>query len=364
MGISRHTLTIAVAPMMERTDRHCRYLLRLISPETRLYTEMITAAALVRGGRVQLLEFHPGEHPVALQLGGSDPSELARAAALGAAEGYDEINLNVGCPSDRVQAGRFGAALMAEPERVAACLGAMMEAVDVPLTVKTRTGIDDLESYGFLRGFVGAVADAGCRTVIVHARKAVLSGLSPKQNRQVPPLDYGRVYRLKSGLSGAAGDPQRRAGLGGEGPGPVRPRGRGHAGAARLRQSLGPGRTRRQARPPPRRPQPGGHPGRLPAVRGRRGQARHAAQGHDPALGGAFRGPPGRPGMAAVLERTSARRSRSRIVAAPRRKVGHNPGGRRGLETGVIRVARADRAAHAASICDHACQWAGGDRTV
>ncbi len=198
MEISGNVLTIAVAPMMERTDRHCRYLLRLISPETRLYTEMITAAALVQGGRLHLLEFHPGEHPVALQLGGSDPGELAQAAALGAAEGYDEINLNVGCPSDRVQSGRFGAALMAEPERVAACLRAMMEAVDVPVTVKTRTGIDDLDSYEFLHAFVGAVADAGCRTVIIHARKAILRGLSPKQNRQIPPLDYGRVYRLKS----------------------------------------------------------------------------------------------------------------------------------------------------------------------
>ena len=190
--------TIAVAPMMERTDRHCRYLLRLISPRTRLYTEMITAAALVQGGRLHLLEFHPSEHPVALQLGGSDPGELGRAAALGAAAGYDEINLNVGCPSSRVQSGRFGAALMAEPRRVADCLRAMLEAVDLPVTVKTRTGIDDLDSYEFLHGFVGAVADAGCRTVVIHARKAILSGLSPKQNRQVPPLDYDRVYRLKS----------------------------------------------------------------------------------------------------------------------------------------------------------------------
>ena len=189
---------IAVAPMMERTDRHCRYLLRMISPETRLYTEMITAAALVHGDRMHLLEFHPSEHPVALQLGGSDPGDLARAAALGAAAGYDEINLNVGCPSDRVQSGHFGAALMAEPQRVAHCLRAMMDAVDVPVTVKTRTGIDDLDSYEFLHGFVGAVADVGCREVIIHARKAILSGLSPKQNRQVPPLDYERVYRLKS----------------------------------------------------------------------------------------------------------------------------------------------------------------------
>ncbi len=198
MNVATNDSTIAVAPMMERTDRHCRYLLRLISPTSRLYTEMITAAALVQGGRLQLLDYHPSEHPVALQLGGSDPRELARAAALGAAVGYDEINLNVGCPSDRVQSGRFGAALMAEPDKVATCLAAMMAAVEVPVTVKTRTGIDDLDSYEFLHGFVGAVAEAGCRTVTIHARKAILSGLSPKQNRQVPPLDYDRVYAIKS----------------------------------------------------------------------------------------------------------------------------------------------------------------------
>ncbi len=198
INTANRAFEISVAPMMDRTDRHCRYLLRLISPQTRLYTEMITAAALVRGGRTQLLEFHPSEHPVALQLGGSDPGELARAAALGASEGFDEINLNVGCPSDRVQSGHFGAALMAESGRVADCLRAMMDSVDIPVTVKTRTGIDDMDSYDFLHGFVGAVADAGCRTVIIHARKAILSGLSPKQNRQVPPLDYERAYRLKS----------------------------------------------------------------------------------------------------------------------------------------------------------------------
>ncbi len=189
---------IAVAPMMERTDRHCRYLLRLISANCQLYTEMITASALVQGGRLDLLEFHPDEHPVALQLGGSDPGELARAAALGAAAGYDEINLNVGCPSDRVQSGRFGAALMAEPERVARCLGAMMDAVDVPVTVKTRTGIDDQDSYEFLHRFVCTVAETGCPRVVIHARKAILNGLSPKENRQVPPLDYTRAYRLKA----------------------------------------------------------------------------------------------------------------------------------------------------------------------
>ena len=198
MKNATHYPTIAVAPMMERTDRHCRFLLRQISPESRLYTEMITSAALVQGGRLDLLEFHPSERPVALQLGGNDPAELARAARLGADAGYDEINLNVGCPSDRVRSGRFGAALMAEPRRVARCLRAMMDTVKVPVTVKTRTGIDDQASYGFLHGFVDAVAEVGCGTVIVHARKAILSGLSPKENRNVPPLDYGRVYRLKS----------------------------------------------------------------------------------------------------------------------------------------------------------------------
>ena len=189
---------LSVAPMMERTDRHCRYLLRLFSPNSWLYTEMITAAALVDGGRVHLLAFHPDEHPVALQLGGSEPDRLARAARLGEQAGYDEINLNVGCPSDRVQSGRFGAALMGEPEQVAACVRAMRRSVSVPVTVKTRLGIDHLDTYAFLRRFVDAVSDAGCRTVVVHARKALLSGLTPKQNRQIPPLNYERVHRLKS----------------------------------------------------------------------------------------------------------------------------------------------------------------------
>ena len=189
---------LSVAPMMERTDRHCRYLLRLFSPNSWLYTEMITAAALVDGGRAHLLAFHPDEHPVALQLGGSEPQRLARAARLGEQAGYDEINLNVGCPSDRVQSGRFGAALMGEPGQVAACVKAMRRSVDVPVTVKTRLGIDHLDTYAFLRRFVDAVSDAGCRTVVVHARKALLSGLTPKQNRQIPPLNYERVHRLKS----------------------------------------------------------------------------------------------------------------------------------------------------------------------
>jgi tRNA-dihydrouridine synthase A len=188
---------LSVAPMMERTDRHCRYLLRLISPNSWLYTEMITASALVDGGRLRLLKFHPSECPVALQLGGSDSDKLAQAAYLGAKAGYDEINLNVGCPSSRVQSGRFGASLMAEPATVIACIKAMTQVVDIPVTVKTRLGIDDLDSYEFLHNFIGIVSDAGCRTVIIHARKALLAGLSPKQNRQIPPLNYQRVYRLK-----------------------------------------------------------------------------------------------------------------------------------------------------------------------
>jgi len=188
---------LSVAPMMERTDRHCRYFLRLVAPNAFLYTEMVTAAALRHGDRDRLLAFDPSEHPVALQLGGSDPHELAAAARAGAAAGYDEIDLNVGCPSDRVQAGCFGAALMREPERVAACVAAMREAVDVPVTVKTRLGVDHDDSYEFLCRFVETVARAGCETFIVHARKAWLKGLSPKQNRDVPPLDYARVRRLK-----------------------------------------------------------------------------------------------------------------------------------------------------------------------
>src|SRR5262245_41271915 len=188
---------LSVAPMMDRTDRHLRYLLRLLAPHARLYTEMITARALLRGDRERLLRFDAAEHPVALQLGGGDPRELAEAARLGAAAGYDEINLNVGCPSDRVQAGCFGAALMLERARVAECVRAMRAEVAVPVTVKTRLGVDEHDSYEFVRDFVGAVAAAGCTTFIVHARKAWLSGLSPKENREIPPLDYPRVYRLK-----------------------------------------------------------------------------------------------------------------------------------------------------------------------
>jgi tRNA-dihydrouridine synthase A len=188
---------LSVAPMMDYTDRHARYLLRLISRHTLLYTEMVTAAAVVHGDTVRLLAFDAAEHPVALQLGGADPGEMAQAARIGATFGYDEINLNIGCPSDRVQSGRFGACLMAEPDTVAECVRAMRAETGVPVTVKTRIGIDHQDSYEALRAFVGTVAAAGCETFVVHARKAWLQGLSPKQNREIPPLDYPRVHRLK-----------------------------------------------------------------------------------------------------------------------------------------------------------------------
>jgi tRNA-dihydrouridine synthase A len=195
MAMNTHRLCIA--PMMDRTDRHFRYLARLLAPRARLYTEMLTARALTHGNAERLLEFDAAEHPVALQLGGAQPRELAAAARLGAERGYDEINLNVGCPSDRVQAGCFGAALMLQPALVADCVRAMREAVSVPVTVKTRLGVDEQDSYEFVRRFVEHVAAAGCGTLVVHARKAWLNGLSPKENREIPPLDYARVYRLK-----------------------------------------------------------------------------------------------------------------------------------------------------------------------
>jgi tRNA-dihydrouridine synthase A len=197
MTILTASRRLCVAPMMERTDRHCRYLLRQLAPDAWLYTEMITAAALLRGDAERLLAFDAAEHPVALQLGGSEPEQLAAAAELGAQAGYDEININVGCPSPRVQSGAFGVALMREPQRVADCVRAMSEAVAVPVTVKTRIGVDTDDDYGFLRTFVDAVVAAGCRTLVVHARKAWLHGLSPKENRNVPPLNYPRVYQLK-----------------------------------------------------------------------------------------------------------------------------------------------------------------------
>jgi tRNA-dihydrouridine synthase A len=188
---------LSVAPMMDWTDRHCRYFHRLLTKNTLLYTEMVTTGALLHGDVPRHLDFNVEEHPVALQLGGSEPADVARAAKLGEQWGYDEINLNCGCPSERVQRGAFGACLMAEPQLVADCVKAMRDAVSVPVTVKHRIGIDKTESYEFVRDFVGTVAAAGCEVFIVHARNAWLQGLSPKQNREVPPLRYELVHRLK-----------------------------------------------------------------------------------------------------------------------------------------------------------------------
>lgn len=193
--------TFSVAPMMDWTDRHCRVFHRLLAPRALLYTEMVTAPAVIHGDRERLLGFDPVEHPVALQLGGSEPDDLAQAARIGAELGYDEINLNVGCPSDRVQSGRFGACLMREPALVRDCVAAMREAVvsfDIPVTVKCRIGVDDQDEYAGLAAFVETVQQSGCAHFIVHARKAWLQGLSPKENREVPPLNYARVYRLKA----------------------------------------------------------------------------------------------------------------------------------------------------------------------
>ncbi len=184
--------------MMDGTDRHCRYFYRLLTKRARLYTEMIVADAILRGDARRLLAFDPAEHPLALQLGGSDPSKLARAAKLGEDYGYDEVNLNVGCPSDRVQEATFGACLMKEPARVADCVAAMRNAVNIPVTVKCRIGVDDQDPDESLIGFVDEVANTGCEIFIVHARKAWLEGLSPKENREIPPLDYGVVERLRA----------------------------------------------------------------------------------------------------------------------------------------------------------------------
>lgn len=188
---------LSVAPMLDWTDRHCRYFHRLLSRHALLYTEMVTTGALLHGDVPRHLRFNPEEHPVALQLGGSEPADLARAAKLGETWGYDEINLNCGCPSERVQRGAFGACLMAEPALVADCVKAMVDTVGVPVTVKHRIGIDKTESYAFVRDFVGTVAQAGCSVFVVHARNAWLKGLSPKENRDIPPLRYEQVYRLK-----------------------------------------------------------------------------------------------------------------------------------------------------------------------
>jgi tRNA-dihydrouridine synthase A len=183
--------------MMDVTDRHCRFFLRQVAPDIRLYSEMITTGALLHGDVERHLAFSAEEHPVALQLGGSEPDELASCATLGERYGYDEINLNIGCPSERVQRGAFGACLMAEPALVAECVSRIKDSVQVPVTVKHRIGINAIEDYSFVRDFVGTVAQAGCSTFIAHARNAVLKGLSPKENREIPPLKYGYVHRLK-----------------------------------------------------------------------------------------------------------------------------------------------------------------------
>ncbi|MDO9217383.1 MAG: tRNA dihydrouridine(20/20a) synthase DusA [Lacisediminimonas sp.] len=189
--------TVSVAPMMDWTDRHCRMFHRQVTRHTWLYTEMVTTGALLHGDVARHLDFSDGEHPLALQLGGSEPQDLAQCARLGQQWGYDEINLNCGCPSERVQKGAFGACLMAEPKLVADCVKAMRDAVAIEVTVKHRIGIDQQEGYDFVRDFVGTIADAGCTTFIVHARNAILKGLSPKENREIPPLRYEFVYRLK-----------------------------------------------------------------------------------------------------------------------------------------------------------------------
>lgn len=189
---------LSIAPMLDWTDRYCRYFLRLISRHTLLYTEMVTTGALIHGDRERFLEFDPSEHPVALQLGGSDPEALAQCSRMAEDQGFDEVNLNVGCPSDRVQSGRFGACLMLEPNLVAECISAMQDAVTIPITVKHRIGIDKDDSYETLHRFVSTVSEAGCHTFIVHARNAWLQGLSPKENRDIPPLRYEIVHRLKS----------------------------------------------------------------------------------------------------------------------------------------------------------------------
>ena len=188
---------VSIAPMMDWTDRHCRYFYRLLSKNTQLYTEMITSKAILRGDKNRLLDFNASEHPLTLQLGGSDPKEMAECAQIAQKWGYDEVNINVGCPSDRVHSGSFGACLMKEPDLVAACVEAMIEKCDIPVTVKSRIGIDDMESYDELSDFVSRINSKGCKHFIIHARKAWLQGLSPKENRTIPPLNYPWVYELK-----------------------------------------------------------------------------------------------------------------------------------------------------------------------
>ena len=192
-----NTHRFCIAPMIDWSDRHARFFWRLLTKNTVLYSEMITTGALLHGAAARFLRFDPSEHPIALQLGGSDPADLAACAKLAEQHGYDEVNLNCGCPSDRVQNGAFGACLMAQPQRVADCIKSMQDACSLAVTIKHRIGIDDLDSYDAMANFVGTVAATGCNTFIVHARKAWLSGLSPKENREIPPLRYAEVYRLK-----------------------------------------------------------------------------------------------------------------------------------------------------------------------
>lgn len=192
--------TLSIAPMMGRTDRHCRYFHRLLAPSALLYTEMVTTGALIYGDVNKHLQYNDEEHPIALQLGGSDPNDLAKCAKLAQDYGYDEVNLNCGCPSDRVQRGRFGACLMKEPDHVAKCVQAMCDSVKIPITVKCRIGVDDLEGFEFLSSFANKMLNSGASGLSMHARKAWLKGLSPKENREIPPLDYDIVYRLAESI--------------------------------------------------------------------------------------------------------------------------------------------------------------------
>lgn len=190
--------TVSVAPMLDWTDRHCRFFHRLLTKRALLYTEMVTTGAIMHGNQQRFLAFNKAENPIAFQIGGSDSADLAQCAQIIESYGYDEINLNVGCPSDRVQNGRFGACLMADPALVASCVNAMQKVVSIPVTVKSRIGIDEQDSYEALQGFISTIADAGCKTFIIHARKAWLKGLSPKQNRDIPPLRYDVVFQIKN----------------------------------------------------------------------------------------------------------------------------------------------------------------------
>ena len=300
--------------MMDWTDRHCRRLHRTLTRRARLYTEMLTADAVIHGDRARLLAFDPAEHPVALQLGGSEPAKLAEAARIGEELGYDEINLNVGCPSDRVQSGRFGACLMREPALVAECMAAIRAAVAIPATVKCRLGVDEQDPDEALFALVDACAAAGVTVFVVHARKAWLKGLSPKENREIPPLDYPLVWRLKRerpDLTIVINGGIASAGRGRGAPGARRRR---HAGPRRLPRARrarrsGPAAVRRSADVTPRDRRRA-----LPALRPRRAGARHASRRHDPAHAGPlpWRAPAHAPGAASLRSRARSRAPASR----------------------------------------------------